>query len=225
MFEEKKQNLSENLKNERLDIKVGRGKKDSKFAGWLIKYKKVFIFFEIIILFSIAYTFLFGPELSMVITNKQTLFSKGKSLEAAKDFKLKVEELKKERDGIMNQDSQNIKKLYEVLPQKQNLPEIMAQIDALARKHDLVLGSIQIENTQEETEGDALAEDSTVDIGSRIKAIQVTVFILGGDGSYGKVKELLDGLESHVRLLDITSFSFDPQMTTYSIIFKTYYLD
>jgi Tfp pilus assembly protein PilO len=155
-----------------------------------------------------------------VITNKQILSSKAQVLEEAKNLQVKVEELRKERDTVASLDSQNLKKLYEVLPQKQNLPEIMAQIDALIRKQDLVLGSIQIDNPQ-----DSSADGETPAIDKRIKSIQVSIFILGGDGSYEKIKELLDALEKHIRLIDITSFSFDPEMTTYSIIFKTYYLD
>ncbi len=228
MFEEKKQDNKEYSKNKRLDIRVARVKKDSKFIMQIIKYKRVFVFFEIIILFLVFYIFLLGPQIAKTITNKQVLFSNEQLLEEAKSFKLKVEELQKERDSVVNQDqnNQNIKKLYEVLPRKQNLPEIMAQIDALVKDYGLVLGSIQIENPQEDSdsENDSMDYDSSK-INGGIKTIQVSIFVLGGDGSYEKVKELLDGLEKHVRLIDITSFSFDPQMTTYSIIFKTYYLD
>lgn len=220
MFEEKKQENGENLKDTRLDIKVDRIKKDSKFIIWLIKYKKVFILFELIIFFVLSYVFLIGPEFAKLITNKQVLSSKEQVLIEAKNLQSKVGELRKERDTVESLDNQNLKKLYEVLPQKQNLPEIMAQIDALVRKQGLVLGSIQIDNPQESS-----AEEETPEIDKRIKAIQVSIFVLGGDGSYAKVKKLLDALEKHIRLLDITSFSFDPEMTTYSIIFKTYYLD
>lgn len=220
MFEEKQQENKENFKDARLDIKVSSIKKDSKFVIWLIKYKKVFILFEIIIFFTLSYVFLLGPEFAKLIANKQILSSKEQVLEEAKKLQSKVGELKKERDIVEGLDNQNLKKLYEVLPQKQNLPEIMAQIDALVRKQDLVLGSIQIDNPQESS-----VEEETPEIDKRIKTIQVSIFVLGGDGSYEKVKELLDALEKHIRLLDITSFSFDPEMTTYSIIFKTYYLD
>ncbi len=224
MFEDKQQNSKEGIKEERIDIKVGKIKKDSKLILWLMKYKKAFILFEMIIFFVSSYIFFIGPEVMKVITSKQILSSKEQALVEAQSFKLKVEELQRERDGILSQDNQYAKKLYEVLPQKQNLPEIMAQVDALVRDYGLVLGSVQIQGTQEDS-SDGEIPNNEAPIGDIIKIVQVTAFVLGGDGSYEKVKLLLDGLETHIRLFDITSFSFDPEMTTYSIVFKTYYLD
>ena len=57
-----------------------------------------------------------------------------------------------------------------------------------------------------------------------IREIEVSVSILSDDGSYDKVKKFLDAMETHIRLIDITSFSFDEKMTSYSIVFKTYFL-
>ncbi len=137
-------------------------------------------------------------------------------------------EFKEQYNIIEKEVERDINKLYDILPPKENLPDIMAQIEALVNNHGFVLGSIDISSKK----SDALDKNNLPLIisgevikTSLIKEVDINVFIFDKDGGYERVKELLDAFERHIRFIDIISFGFEVEMKTYSIILKTYYLN
>lgn len=235
-----KNKFNTNGREERFDIKIEKPQKESKARTFLNKNLRIIIFFEIVIIFIIAYFVAIAPQVKSLTSDFKLIQDKKEKLQEIKKYKDDIETLKQSRDSLISQNNNNIQKLSEILPQKQNLPELMAQIEALVNSYGLVLGSIQMDAPQESTATASTTQASTVkktnpksktqtegtsSINSNIKEVQITMFVLGGTGSYDKLKEFLNGLEEHIRLFDITSFTFDQKMTTYNIILKTYYLE
>jgi len=212
-----------NSEKDKIDIRVSRSTNDSSLSLFFSRNIKIFVILEIILIFTIGYFFFIKPEFKTLNIDKESIIVKKDKLEKLENYKIKLEQLKNTKQTIEQKNNDYVQKLYDILPQKQDLPQIMAQVEALVDSYGLVLGSIQISAPQENVE---TATDTTnAPMGENIKEIQVSVLVIGGDGSYDKVKQFLEGIEGHIRLFDVTSFSFDPTMTTYSIIFKTYYLD
>ncbi len=204
-------------KNDQIDIKVGESKKGSKIFEALAKNIKIIVVLEIIIIFVFGYFFLLKAEFASLKQEKDLISLKSSKLEEIQKYQVKFNALKLATKQI--EDKKNVYQgdLYDVLPQKQNLPEILLQVEALVNHYGLILRDIQISAPQNVKE-----EPSKID--NNIEQIEVSISVFGGTGSYDKLKDFLEGIEKHIRLFDVTSFSFDSGMTQYRIVFKTYYL-
>lgn len=211
-------------KNDQIDIKVGESKKGSKIFEIFAKNIKIIVILEVIIIFVSGYLFLLKAEFASLKQEKDLISLKSSKLEEIQKYQGKFNALKLANKQI--EDKKNVYQgdLYEVLPQKQNLPEILLQVEALVNRYGLVLSNIQISAPQEGGSSSKSSSDDPNIIDNNIEQIEVTISVFGGTGSYDKLKDFLEGIESHIRLFDVTSFSFDAGMTQYNIIFKTYYL-
>lgn len=199
----------------------------SKSSVFIYKYIKIVVLVEIILILGIGYFFIIKPELSKMEQKKDLVLLKRNELIEIKNYKDDAERLEIKYQNLKQKISDGVEKLYNILPPEQNLPNIMAQVEALVNHHGLRLGKISISAKPGSDSKDKSVpfaiEDTDLDQ-EIIKEIQVEIFVFGKDGDYDKVKELLDALEHHIRLIDVTSFSFDETMKSYTIIFKTYYL-
>lgn len=198
-----------------------------KYILFISKYIKILIIIEVIMVFVLGYMYLVKPKFNQLTNSMAILKDKNTELSEIQNYQTKSEDLRKEYEDVKNQNLNDIKKLQNILPQEKELPELMAQIEALADRQGLILADITINNSSNvgsTSSSDKEKQDAANNARDIIREIEVSVSILGGDGTYDKVKSFLSAMENHIRLIDITSFSFDEKMTSYSVVFKTYFL-
>lgn len=226
MLEDKKEQIEaieEETKVENQDFK-----NVSKFSVFIYKYFKLIIFFEIILILIIGYFFIIRKELSEIKDYEELVLQKQEELKKIKEYKNDSLEFEKQYNIIKGDIETDINKLYDILPPKQNLPNIMAQIEALVNNHGFMLGSISMSPEKEKSIGNNnlpllnSGEENKIDL---IKGVDINIFVFSEEGGYDRAKELLDAFEHHIRFIDIISFSFGEDMKSYSIILKTYYLN
>ncbi|HNV97247.1 MAG TPA: type 4a pilus biogenesis protein PilO [bacterium] len=194
----------------------------SRYILVLSKYIKILIILEIVLVFFVSYFYLIKPKFNQLLNSIAVLKDKNVELETVIDYQNKFIDLQNSYNKIENKNKGDIQKLRDILPEDKYLPELMAQVEALAIDQGLVLANITIDSSSNVKSSPD--ENETKGSSDIIREIQVSINILGGNGTYDKVKEFLKAMESHIRLIDIMSFSFDEKMTAYSIVFKTYFL-
>ncbi len=100
--------------------------------------------------------------------------------------------------------------LAAVLPSQRQVPNIIAQVDAVVRASDLVLRSLSI------TEDGSNTESS-----GTIQTLALTLTIEAAD--HQQLEALLERLETNVRLIDVTSFRFNTESAGVTINARTYF--
>jgi Tfp pilus assembly protein PilO len=226
MAEDKKEQIEE--MEEEVKVETQDFKKVSKFSVFIYKHFKLIIFFEVILILIIGYFFIIRKELSEIEDYGRLISQKQEELKKIKEYRGDSLEFEKKYNVIKEDIEEDINKLYDILPPKQNLPNIMAQIEALVNNHGFMLGSISMTPEKEGVISNNKlpllnsGEEEKVDL---IKEVNINIFVFSEEGGYDRAKELLDAFEHHIRFTDIISFSFQEDMKSYSIILKTYYLN
>ncbi|MDD4290071.1 MAG: hypothetical protein PHH83_02215 [Patescibacteria group bacterium] len=211
--------------NEGLKLKTNiniSSKPSPKHILFISKYIIIIIIIEVIAVSLTTYFYLIKPKFNQLFNSRAVLKDKNIELESVKEYQDKFIDLQSSYSQIENKNKNDIQKLKDILPDDKYLPELMAQIEALAIHYGFVAANITIDSSS--NVNSSSAEEKTSGSADIIREIQVSVNILGGNGTYDKVKEFLRAVENHIRLIDITSFSFDEKMSAYSIVFKTYFL-
>lgn len=229
-------NLSKNNSNQNIgesrNIKVGGLKTVPKYLIKIFKYLKFLVFLTIILVFVLGYFLLVKSKVETINLKKELLVEKKEELIEVYNYKNKSQELETKYDEFKKNKEEDIKKISKVLPSKSDLPGIIAQVEALVNANGLVLGNISMSVIESKEKTGVVIKgkknDDTkkvVNDSLAIKNVEVGIFVFGNDGGYNKVKSFLDALENHIRLIDISSLTFDENMNSYSIVFKTYYLE
>ncbi|MBT3690567.1 hypothetical protein HOE31_02065 [bacterium] len=122
----------------------------------------------------------------------------------------------------------NINKLNEVLPSEAEVPNLMAQLEAVTLSSGFSLSFIDIAEgsllSADEDEDDFDFKDDEYDqFASGIHYLDITLSVQGGD--YFKLKGLLANIERHLRLMDVMALSFagGTDMSGYSLALRTYF--
>ena len=111
-----------------------------------------------------------------------------------------------------------VKDISNILPKEKQIPELLVQLEALAKENNLVLGSVSLASTAEGEE----------------KAYKSLGISLELAGSYSNLKKYLDSVEKNMRIMDITSLNFSatpvvaegpPDVFSYTVSMRTYYIE
>ena len=105
-----------------------------------------------------------------------------------------------------------------ILPQKDDIYLLFAQMESFAKENNLILSSININDSSATAQPVA---DTTAP--KEIQEVSVVVNVSGIE-SYEDFKTFLDRLERNIRILDIDSISYSPDATAYTLTMTTYYL-
>jgi len=138
---------------------------------------------------------------------EQTLASRQEALEDLKEL-----------EESYNRAKVKVKDIPDILPKEEQVPELLVQLDALAKENNMGLASINI------TPG-AEAEEALY------KSLSISA---GVAGSYSNLKKYLDSVEKNMRLIDITSIDFSAipvveegplDIFSYTVNMRTYYIE
>ncbi|MBU0598426.1 type 4a pilus biogenesis protein PilO [Patescibacteria group bacterium] len=185
------------------------------------KHFKLLLAFMIAVIIGLGY-FLFIQTIIVDIQEigvvdlegrKQTLVQKNKILE-------ELDDLEKKYNDVTYQE---LKRLYNFLPQQSEIPYIILEIQKFVKENELELidistgplgGNVSVSNT--------IPIDSAADSGSSINRLSITVTV-GGIDTYQKIKEFLDNMSVNLPLLELNSFSYSPATSAYSLNITTFY--
>jgi hypothetical protein len=184
-------------------------------------YFGFFIAGVVILIFVFSFFFLLKPKYEQTnqlvgIINKQ---------EAA-DFENKKVELQK----ILNLlsaykaiDDNYKKKVYSIIPARENKEEIFSEINYLVSRNGLFLQSVNL------SEGGAYDISDDLDFGGKdylssgeIKKVTISFGVRGTD--YEVFKNFLSAVENSLPIFDVVSLSFDPSNKVSSFLIDTYYI-
>jgi len=114
--------------------------------------------------------------------------------------------------SLINQiEASNLQKLHEFLPSTSDREGLLQILEDKAKESGFVLKTMEINEAVKEV------------LPARVKALRIAANFVGGD--YKAFKNLLSALEKNARLLDISSLSFGGGGGSYSLNFRTYWLE
>ncbi|MBU1118584.1 type 4a pilus biogenesis protein PilO [Patescibacteria group bacterium] len=121
---------------------------------------------------------------------------------------------------------ENAEKINDVLPTKEQVPELLYQLEAIAEKEAGVsFAGVSFANSAEQQN-----EESTQELPSGVHTMNVAVQI---HGTYPGLKRYLDAIEQNIRIIDVTSVQFSgayqldesPDLFEYQISMNAYYVE
>lgn len=187
--------------------------------------KNIIITILLVVAFLAIILFLDWPAFEKVTDTRNKIKIIKNTIEEKEELSVKVEQLKE----VYNARQEDIKKLYYVLPEKQQVPELIVQFETLASGNGLFLEEIAIEPKQRKPAPD---EEEKTEKSIREKILnQVNVLeaSLVLSGNYQSFKNFLSSLEQNVRLMDVTKIEISSKkgeenaVLNFKVVLETYY--
>jgi hypothetical protein len=140
-----------------------------------------------------------------------------------------LNQIKSLRDNYDKIEQAEIALLSNILPTQKNIPELLQQLEAIARQSGVSLIDINISEVTEKaiTARQALQQEvgsaAAAQKGKEIKQLNIQLQVT--TSQYPAFKQLLEQLQSHTRLLDVESYLMSTEDETQSITLKAYYIE
>lgn len=164
----------------------------------------------VVVLFVVAAYLLVWPAYGHLSDNKNKLTTQKNLLQTQTDYLSNLQKLISNYEAIKVADKE---KLAQMLPKEIDEPGLFVLFETLAEKNKMVVLAIDISEKEPGAEIKALG----------LREVHIAVNLAGGD--YESFKNLLDDLESNLRLMDIISISYTPEPPSYSLNIRTYRLE
>jgi Tfp pilus assembly protein PilO len=129
----------------------------------------------------------------------------------------KINKLIEQREAFDKINIKELEKIDYILPKEEDIPNLFAQIEAIAKEYSLLLTSISTSNYNEETKNGEIVKPP-----NSVKKVLVSITLDGGS-DYEALKNFLKALEFNIRLLDISSINISSDFRVYNINCITYY--
>ena len=168
-----------------------------------------------ILFLTTGYLFLISPYLNEIKMQISQDIATEKNYSVIKQQK--INKLIEQREEFDNINIKEFEKINYILPKEEDIPNLFAQIEAMAKEYNLMLTSISTSNYNEKTEKGVVINNP-----NSINKILVSI-ILDGGTDYEALKNFLKSLEYNIRLLDISSINISSDFKTYNINAITYY--
>jgi len=174
-----------------------------------------------------------GVVVLLDVPNVQNILSIRKQIATETDNFAQSQAFLEKVEGLIatyEQNKESIDKMAEILPQKEDIPNLIVQIEALVFEQGLVLDKLEITSPTEEAATGNKAEEVRTGVQTATTPKYKTLNIdLGFTGDYWAMKNFLKATEENMRLIDIDSISIAPQgeiaggLFTFTLTLKTYY--
>ncbi|MFA5021889.1 MAG: type 4a pilus biogenesis protein PilO [Patescibacteria group bacterium] len=196
------------------EVKDEKNKKDLQLKLAVLRYYKLVTVLLLIVIGTLSYYFILEPKYQAVgIGGKYNLDTLNQDLNKRQNYLSNLQKLIANYQKI---SQEQVAKLSEILPPKEDIPDLFIQLQNLAQEQNLLLSSISIN----EVPDTAQAKNAN----SQIKKLSISLNLIGGKGdSYSEIKQFLAALEYNLRLFDVNSVYFSPDSPSYTINIFTYY--
>lgn len=135
---------------------------------------------------------------------RQEVASEEDSLQRKKDLISQIEALTEK----FQQSQDKVEKINLIVPQDPNIPEAIIQLESLAARSGMILGSIDLgaqKSGQLQRRGEDISDEETSEDGLRYKTLLMKQKVIG---SYSSFKNYLKAVEENMRLIDVVSVIF-----------------
>lgn len=224
------------------------GKKTAQLNLLLNRYHRFLWLAVFLVVLLLGSYFLVYPRFKKVSQTARAILPQALSeLEALDNYEKNVTELAALVEGFNAKYQKELSDLNQVLPNQAQLPELIAQLDALVQKNGFKITALDITETTleskaagndissageevfseeasaESAESLAAAEADVSGGGQELRPLNINLKVVGA--SYPAFKILLDKIEKHIRLLDLVSINFTAQAEAgeYDLNLRTYY--
>jgi len=199
----------------------------SGFKKTFIKYNLIITIVFVVAAIAVSFYFYILPYYENTIAEKQReIEESNQELEKRLAFFKKLQKLKKEYESIQAIEEE---KIYSVIPNSNQIPELLLQLEAIAEESGIEISSVTFSDSVNNNENypgltASNSNDTNPDPIQSIAGLGRVSFSFSLTGSnYSKLKIFLDKIERNVRLMDIKSINFAAGAESVSISLETYY--
>jgi Tfp pilus assembly protein PilO len=177
----------------------------------------------LILIFAAMVILLDIPGVQGVLQTRKEIETQKQVLLDDQDFLATVKELSQ----AYRANRENIDKIDLILPTKEDIPNLIVQVESLVFEQGLILDKLEVATPTEQT-GTINPEDVRVKKETSTAKYQTLTISLGFTGDYSALKNFLKATEENMRLIDIDSISVSPESESIGIFkfdlsLKTYY--
>lgn len=197
--------------------------------------RQIFIFSILVVILAVGLWGFVWPQWQVFSLNMEEVKSAENSLAETKVLKEKLTSL-----TALYQDNEKMEelgKIFFALPQKNDIPSLLVNLESLASQSGLVIKSVGFTEDAKKTKSSALdsaGETLTASLGSVDTAVKSLGVNLVLSGDYSSFVNFLRSAEMNLRLMDIESLSFqqdegifssEPSLegSDFSVDLKVYY--
>lgn len=178
----------------------------SKLAVTVGKHLGAFCGVILALILALGWIFVFRPEFARIRQADRT--ARLQDERAAKlAYLAKLDDLNEEFESF---DAEDVERIRTMIPSEEDLPGLMAILEASAQASDIHLTSINF------AAGDTAGLPSVDGLG----AMNITLNLQHGD--YRRFKLFLESLEANLRLFDVRSANINPTGASYSLTIRAY---
>lgn len=203
------------------------GSNKNKKAFYLAKFN-ILIFILFLFILAPGYLFLIKPAYSDYQKNKVFFDSLGSQREQNLNL---LANYRKTFNNYQDISALDKDKINAILPEQIEEASLYVNLESLVQSMGIALDNISLEAVELEKTKKPVSvrsDDSSpeaskfaLDPKENIKYVQIKLEL--SEVSYPKIKELFSTIENNLRLLDITSYSFDPTDGSLTLSLKAYY--
>lgn len=175
----------------------------------------VLLVMGIVVMSGLFYFLIVSPQLKKVGLGSEWDIAFAQSQFDQKNLELnQVKELVSNFQAL---SSDQVSLASRLLPQKRAVPELLAQLETMAKENGATLLSVSV--------ADAVidANQGGAQGSFNLPYQQIIVKLELGLSDYSSYKAMLEALQSHERLMDVETFIFEPDQERQTLTFKTYY--
>lgn len=178
----------------------------------------------LILVFAAMVIFLDVPGVQGVLQTRKDIETQKQVLLDNQDFLATVKELTQAYEN----NKENIDKIDLILPTKEDIPNLLVQVESLVFEQGLILDKLEVTAPPEETGGTISAEDVRARKENPVTKYETLNISLSFTGDYSALKNFLKAAEENMRLIDIDSISMSQEAENIGIFkfdlsLKTYY--
>lgn len=214
-----------------MDKKEKKVGQSSRLKLFSFRYYKVITAIIVLLIVVSSYYFVLQPKYNEVsIGGRYNLSSLQEDLSNRQNYLTQLQNLNNNFDKISAQEKI---KLEKILPRESDVPGLLVQLESLALDNDLLLEGVTFNevpritqtNSRRSNRGVVVEEEEANPLDNIDKVVvNLNLRSLSG-GSYAKVKEFVENLESNLRIFDVSAVFFTPDSPSFSISLVTYYLN
>lgn len=171
----------------------------------------------------LAYLFIVSPQWSRVGAGRELDVAAAQTEVSGRERYLG--QLQALRNNYHEINPTDIELLSRMLPRGKGSPELLHQLEAMARASGVTLTSVNISEVQEEVRRGTAAQRAAAakQAASDIKQLLIQLHVTAYD--YPSFRAFLEALQSHTRLIDVENFVFTMDKEIQQLTVKAYYLE
>lgn len=191
-----------------------------RFRHFHTMNKQSFILIILILALAIFVWQVFLPAYAEVSAVRQERNIWQEKLNDTSNLKQKLGELDKKYDAL----GEEAERMAAVVPQREDIPSLLVQLEALTSQNGLILNSIEFSTSakKQDSAANSAVAGSVAPSGAKITAVNLNL-----SGTHSALRNFLKSVESNLRLMDVNFVSFEvstvSDLTDFQVMINTYY--